>query len=517
MLKLSDLALRPDLQLGSLLVSPARRLVEGPGGHNHLEPLIMQVFLLLLDARGKVVTRTELFEQCWGGVMVGDDSLNRAIAKVRRVGAHVAPGLYEIETIPRTGYRLTGEILNCFDEAGATGKVSTQTSHVSRRMLIGAGAATAAAAGGLGLWSIPSRDKRQFDAVMARGEEAFRNGTAFEQANLRENHNPDMMALYREAVSLQPESAKAWGLLAYFRVMSADRPQAKDSSRLLLDAQAAIDRALQLDSTEPNARVAKFRIEGRMMDWIARDNVVRDILRTDPRNLLAMMELMPILQATGLTRESWTWNERILQASPLARSFLVFRSMKLWILGRIRESDNVIDRVRGLWPEFGFGRWIRFILFALTDRPRAALAMLDATPTVAGGPDKQEMWRTSLLALDSRARPHIVRARDALLKRANRAPESVNDIVMLLGALGQIDEAFEVTESFVLWRGRFVSSDQADGRKMDDYSRRMTQWLFTPTLAAMRADPRFAKLCDEFGLTAYWRARNVRPDYIRYP
>src|SRR5574338_106131 len=111
MLKLSDLALRSDLQLGPMLVSPSRRLLEGPGGLAHLEPLIMQVFLLLLDAGGKVVTRNELFDQCWGGVIVGDDSLNRAIAKARRTAGQVAPGLLEIETIPRTGYRLTGEIL----------------------------------------------------------------------------------------------------------------------------------------------------------------------------------------------------------------------------------------------------------------------------------------------------------------------------------------------------------------------------------------------------------------------
>jgi hypothetical protein len=44
----------------------------------------------------------------------------------------------------------------------------------------------------------------------------------------------------------------------------------------------------------------------------------------------------------------------------------------------------------------------------------------------------------------------------------------------------------------------------------------MTQWLFTPPVAAMRADPRFGKLCDEFGLTAYWRARGVKPDYRVY-
>jgi len=87
---------------------------------------------------------------------------------------------------------------------------------------------------------------------------------------------------------------------------------------------------------------------------------------------------------------------------------------------------------------------------------------------------------------------------------------------MYLGALGLAETAFELTEGFLLWRGKMISSDPANGKAVDDYSRRMTQWLFTPPLAAMRADPRFANLCDAFGLSAYWRARNIRPDYLAY-
>ena len=63
MLKLSDLAARPDFDLGPISVSPARRTVSGPAGEAHLEPLVMQVFLLLLDLRGTVVSRTDLFDQ----------------------------------------------------------------------------------------------------------------------------------------------------------------------------------------------------------------------------------------------------------------------------------------------------------------------------------------------------------------------------------------------------------------------------------------------------------------------
>src|SRR5688500_16410267 len=155
MLKLSDLTLRPDFQIGPMLVSPARRLVEGPGGEVHVEPLIMQVFLLLLDARGQVVARNELFDQVWGGVMVGDDSLNRAIAKVRRIGEEAAPGLFDIETIPRTGYRLRGDILTSEESIAGEGEDDAQ-SGISRRVLVGGG--MAAVAGAAGLWWI-ARDR----------------------------------------------------------------------------------------------------------------------------------------------------------------------------------------------------------------------------------------------------------------------------------------------------------------------------------------------------------------------
>ena len=512
MLKLSDLALRPDLQLGRMLVSPSRRLVEGPGGHAHLEPLIMQVFLLLLDAGGKVVTRTELFDQCWGGVIVGDDSLNRAIAKVRRTGGQIAPGFFEIETIPRTGYRLTGEILELLDGGGRTTPAQAPPSRpYSRRAMIGATAATVAAAGG-GLWLLRrSQIDSRFDSLMAKGDEAFRNGVAFEGSSLRANHSVRMIDLYEEAVELRPDSAKAWGLLAYFLASDADDAPANEAAPLRARSQDAIRNALAIRPDEPSARLAMFLFNGRMLDWITRDRQLRGILETDPENLPAMGELMALLQAAGLTRESWEWNERILRASPFARPFLVVRALKLWILGRIQESDNVIDRVRGLWPDYPFASWIRFLTFAMTSRPRAALAMLDRKPFA-----EPAMWRAALAALESRDPVAIQSAKSACIDVARSSPPMVNDMVMLLGALGETNAAFEVTEGFLLWRGTVVSTGQDDGKKMDDYSRRMTQWLFTPPLARMRADSRFSRLCDEFGLSAYWKARNVRPDYQVY-
>jgi DNA-binding winged helix-turn-helix (wHTH) protein len=517
MLKLSDLALRADVQLGPMLVSPSRRLVEGPGGHTHLEPLIMQVFLLLLDSGGKVVTRKELFDQCWGGVIVGDDSLNRAILKVRRTGAHVAPGLFEVETIPRTGYRLTGEILGLLNGRAAPSSSAAPTSSkpISRRAIVGATAGAVAFAGaGSWLWT-RSRTDARFDELMSRSEDAFRSGSAFEGYSLRANRSPKMIQLYEEAVRLRPDSAKAWGLLAYFLATESEDAPTEQAAPLAARSQDAIRRALELSASEPSARLAMYLFQGRTLDWLARDKLLRGILSTDPNHLPAMGELMALLQATGLTRESWVWNERILKASPFARPFLVVRAMKLWILGRMRDSDSVIDRVRGLWPDYPFGYWVRFILFVLTDRPRAARALLDdAAKTKA--PAEPEMWRAVLDALETRSPSSIEAAQAACIDVARRVPIMVNDMVMMLCALGKKDTAFEVTEGFLLWRGNIVSTGQQDGKAMDDYSRRMTQWLFTPPVAIMRSDPRFLELCEEFGLTAYWEGRNLKPDYQLY-
>jgi DNA-binding winged helix-turn-helix (wHTH) protein len=511
-LKLSDLTLRPDLQLGPMLVSPARRLVEGPGGHAHLEPLIMQVFLLLLEGGGKVVTRNELFDQCWGGVIVGDDSLNRAILKIRRTGGHVAPGLFEIETIPRTGYRLTGEILQHLGKGADGDSDAKPDSSVSRRTLIGGGAAAAAVVGAGGYWWLTQRPDPRFEAVMARGREAFLDGSVQDRPSIV-SEGPKK--IYEEAVRLNPKSAEAWGVLGYLRASTFRDGEVQETGLRVSQAEDAINRALELNPTEPNAKVAMLMLKGPMLDWASRDRALREVLAIDSRNFPAMYELMPLLQAAGLTRESWSWNERILEQAPLDKAHLVMRAMKLWILGKIADSDRVIERVRGLWPAYEFAFGVRLMLLTLTGRPQAALAMIDGAPGSYKGPPL-EFWRVAATALDSRTPQAIGAARAVCRQASQNAPWRVNNAVMTLCALGQVDEAFELTSGYLLSRGKAVSANTTDPRALNDWNRRMTPWLFTPPASVMRADPRFLQICDDFGISAYWRARKVRPDYQVY-
>jgi len=512
LLTAADLAARADFTLGLAAVSPSSRTIAGPGGTTDVEPRVMQVLVVLADAAGQVVTRETLFQRCWGGVYVGDDSLNRAIGAVRKLATDIAAESFEIETIPRTGYRLKGNIVGLGNDRALDGKTGRPASAtLTRRAAIGGAAAVAVAGGGVWVF-LRSRSNPRFEAVMARGDEAFRNGSAFEQASIGANNNPKMVALYEQAVQLEPDSARAWGLLAYFRSAAADEASGADSPQVVARAEEAIRRARELDPTEPNARVAMYVLQGPMLDWATRDRQLRQILAGDPGNIPAMLELMPLLQAAGLTRESWVWNERILKESPFLRGCLVVRALKLWILGRTREADRVINRVIGLWPDYWFADYGRFTILALTGRPGAARTILDGARGLPAG----ETRRVILDALELRTPSAINAARSAALDVAQNTPPLANDMVMYLCALGLPDTAFDVTEGFLLWRGKVLSTDRSNGKEVDDYNRRMTQWLFTPPVANLRADPRFPKLCDEFGLTAYWRARGVKPDYQAY-
>src|SRR6187551_1902962 len=104
MLRPDDLVGLADFQLGNLTLSPSRRAVEGGDRSIGVEPRVMQVLVLLAREKGKVVTRQCLFDEIWGGIPVGDDSLNRAVAGARRA-LELDPDNLNLETIPRTGYR----------------------------------------------------------------------------------------------------------------------------------------------------------------------------------------------------------------------------------------------------------------------------------------------------------------------------------------------------------------------------------------------------------------------------
>src|SRR3954454_6958289 len=165
LLTTAELAARPDFTLGLTVISPSSRTIAGPGGTADVEPRVMQVLVLLTEAAGQVVTRGTLFDRCWGGVYVGDDSLNRAVGAVRKLATDIAGGSFEIETIPRAGYRLTGAPPE--PVGGTHSAADLLEPHKLTRRELAAATLGVAALGGLGAWAaFYLRQEREFDALM---------------------------------------------------------------------------------------------------------------------------------------------------------------------------------------------------------------------------------------------------------------------------------------------------------------------------------------------------------------
>jgi DNA-binding winged helix-turn-helix (wHTH) protein len=100
------LAHEPDFALGTLRVSPSSREVVRGDWTDGLEPRVMQVLVALHQADGGVVSRDDLIARCWDGRVVGDDAINRAIGRLRKLSKTDHGASFMIETIPRVGYRM---------------------------------------------------------------------------------------------------------------------------------------------------------------------------------------------------------------------------------------------------------------------------------------------------------------------------------------------------------------------------------------------------------------------------
>jgi adenylate cyclase len=102
-----SLAHEPAVKLGALSIDPAsRRVSHGDGREAFLEPRVMQVLVTLLRAEGRILSRDELLETCWPGVLVGEDALNRVMGRLRRLAGDLGEGAFKIETVTKVGYRL---------------------------------------------------------------------------------------------------------------------------------------------------------------------------------------------------------------------------------------------------------------------------------------------------------------------------------------------------------------------------------------------------------------------------
>lgn len=169
-----DLAQEPDFDLGSLRVRPARCEVACNGVAQTLQRRVMQVLVALAQARGSVVSQSDLVVRCWRGLSVSDDAIYRCISKLRKLAADYPEPPFEIEAIPGVGYRLKSSGL--VEEAGVTAPAAPNNRRFQLRAIQAAAALAILVVAVAALWMVRERvDDARAAHVLVQPFEALTN------------------------------------------------------------------------------------------------------------------------------------------------------------------------------------------------------------------------------------------------------------------------------------------------------------------------------------------------------
>jgi eukaryotic-like serine/threonine-protein kinase len=208
-----DLAQEPDFALGKLSVRPSSREVVQGNEREVLEPRVMQVLVLLARHRGQVTSRDQLMEACWAGRVVGEDAINRCIARVRRLAQ--TRGGFSVETIARVGFRLTVTEA----DAAVAPVAATALTHRSRWVAVAVAVLLVAGAIYVGILQKQSRERARETTALAQIAaliEQDRYGAAFTVAHPF-SANPQFAKLWRQiVVPIKPLVAQP-GATVYFK------------------------------------------------------------------------------------------------------------------------------------------------------------------------------------------------------------------------------------------------------------------------------------------------------------
>ena len=105
--------------IGECRIYPAGNELRRGNTRVQLEPKVMALLCHLAQNAGDTLSREQLFEALWPGVIVSDDTLTQAIIKLRKALGDSARNPKYIQTVPKRGYRLVAAVDSASDGVGS--------------------------------------------------------------------------------------------------------------------------------------------------------------------------------------------------------------------------------------------------------------------------------------------------------------------------------------------------------------------------------------------------------------
>ena len=504
-----DLSKVPEFGLGPLAVDPPARRIGADGRSEMLEPRVMRVLVALGAEPGKVFSRDDLIEQCWDGTIVGDNAIDRVISRLRHVLDDLGHGAVRLETIARVGFRLVVESHEQM-ASEVTGPPVDPARAVwrwkpTRRAAAGGMVAIGAVAAlGYAAWNRTAShdpDPRARD-LYNRGQILVKSGEigAVRQA----------MDFYKQAVTIDPDYADAWGALAvgYIHDLDGLGPRARVAAPRPLAFGRSTSPVARPD--QPDAQLAMAIPLPHFRRWLEHEQRLRDIVRRHPDYWYGHAQLAFLLQDVGRTGEAVERFQRTLEIEPMMPNYWARLAVALQNAGRDQEADVALDEALARWPTNGYLRVNRSSLYMASRRyAEAAAFSRDPRNRPEGWPQEStEFWARMADALASgtglEQQVNVVRRH---FDDVNRV-ELLNTATILLWH-GAVSLAFDALEAAYF-------GGNVDGRRIPPpgaADRRPTMHCLHSPCWPYRDNPRFASLLERTGLEDYWRKSGSRPDF----
>lgn len=520
-----DLAHTPDFHLAGLQVCPSTRELVA---HDHkrvtLEPRVMQVLVALGRSPGTIWSRDDLTRECWSGRIVGEDAINRVLSRLRRVAEGPGENRFRIETVTKVGYRLivldgstSGRQPNA--HRSATAEARSTAMAMSRRFSIGGGVAAilGAAGGGYLLFGRSSALEQpapspETAVLMDQASDAFSQST-------REGQN-QAFGLYRRVVAISPDFADGWGMLALAYASTAPFRRSSEGEALRSRAVQAARRAIALDPENSVGYAALAMVAPHRGGWLALEQALRVALAGSPNSIALLNSLAATLAQVGRAAEALLLYERAAQLATSPTPALYYNRIRTaWASSPIEQTDALITEATGIFPTH-FAIWFaRCYILIYSGRPAEAIALCenqDGRPTGITPENFAAIVRVAR-AFETRDPAAIDRVVNELTVQARAAAGHAENGIQFASALGRLDDAFAIAGAYYFSRGYEIPElrftlEQGTYTPMRE---RHTAFLFMPSTARMRADPRFTKLTEEIGLADYWAKSGTTPDYRR--
>jgi len=309
--------------------------------------------------------------------------------------------------------------------------------------------------------------------------------------------------LYAQLVKEDPGLAIGHVGLAIAAAFSLNSAPASQQEALRKQAKDAAARALEIDPRATDAFMALVNLEPRDA-FAARESHLVEGLRRNDTNSSLLATYADLLSEVGRLDEALSNFKRSAALDPVSVFKAQALAMAEFNVGEIASARRRIESLSDAWPEDTSVSTTRLWIALFGGNEDEALSMIE-TPQPPGGssvfgsstPEKLACWKTAVTALKSGAESVRLDGAKSIAECRSRNLLPGNTSLMLLAALGDIDDAF------------IAAQDQLVAGKL------RYDILYSSATAAMRVDPRFAALAKDAGLVVYWRSSGYLPDFCK--